>query len=55
MQKQILQWSLAVLTTVGFTFAGASVSAELKPGDRLDKSNCQEAKNMLPEHVMEKF
>ncbi len=54
-RQQRVPWSLAVLAAAGLTFAGASASAELKPGDRLDKSNCQEAKGLLPEHVMEKF
>ena len=39
--------SLIVLTT--------PASAELKPGVKLDKSNCQEAKGLLPDVVLEQF
>jgi hypothetical protein len=46
---------LAVIAAISFTIVSASVSAELKPGDKLDKSNCQEAKGMLPEYVLEWF
>jgi len=53
--SRLTQWGLAALTTLSFTLLLTPASAELKPGDKLDKSNCQEAKGMLPEHVMEKF
>ncbi len=53
--SRLIQWALAALTTLSFTLLITPASAELKPGDKLDKSNCQEAKGMLPEHVMEKF
>src|ERR1043166_4375896 len=48
-------WGLAVLAAASLTVFTAPASAELKPGDKLDKSNCQEAKGMLPDYVMEKF
>jgi hypothetical protein len=48
-----MRWGLIILAITIFPFTPAS--AELKPGDKLDKSNCQEAKGMLPEHIMEKF
>lgn len=51
----LTRWGLAVLTTASLAAFTTPASAELKPGDKLDKSNCQEAKGMLPEHVMEKF
>src|SRR2546425_12816644 len=49
------RWGLAVLAAASLTAFTTPASAELKPGDRLDKSNCQEAKGMLPDYVMEKF
>ncbi|HKA52563.1 MAG TPA: DUF1329 domain-containing protein, partial [Candidatus Binatia bacterium] len=48
-------WGLAVLAAASLTLFTAPASAELKPGDKLDKANCQEAKGMLPDYVMEKF
>jgi len=51
----LTRWGLALLATAGLSFVSSPASAELKPGDKLDKSNCQEAKDLLPEHVMEKF
>src|SRR3989442_2404291 len=53
--SRLTQWALTALTTLSLTLGFTCASAELKPGDRLDKSNCQEAKGLLPEHVMEKF
>jgi len=53
--SRLTQWALAALTTLGLILLFTPASAELKPGDKLDKSNCQEAKGMLPEHIMEKF
>src|SRR5439155_10225224 len=52
---RLIRWGLAALTTMSLTVSTTPAFAELKPGDKLDKSNCQEAKGMLPEHVMEKF
>jgi hypothetical protein len=49
------RWGLAVLAAASLAIFTTPASAELKPGDKLDKSNCQEAKGLLPEHVMEKF
>lgn len=46
---------LAVLATASLAVFTSSASAELKPGTMLDKSNCQEAKGLLPEHVIEWF
>jgi len=51
----LTRWGLAILTTASLAVFTTPVGAELKPGDKLTKSNCQEAKGMLPEHVMEKF
>lgn len=50
-----IRWRLALPLALSLTVLTSLALAELKPGDKLDKSNCQEAKNMLPEHVMEKF
>ncbi len=56
-----MQWSrfsrvgLTVLAAATLTVFTIPASAELKPGDKLDKSNCQEAKGLLPEQIMEKF
>jgi hypothetical protein len=53
--SRLIQWGLAALITQSLTVLITPALAELKPGDKLDKSNCQEAKGLLPEHVMEKF
>src|SRR5919108_3940553 len=50
-----MRWGLAVLTAASLAVFTTPASAELKPGDKLDKSNCQEAKGMLPDVVLEKF
>src|SRR5262245_2759656 len=52
---RLMKWTLALLIAACFLSLSTTASAELKPGDKLDKSNCQEAKSLLPEHVMEKF
>src|SRR2546428_4730670 len=49
------RWGLTVLTIVSLTVLTIPAFAELKPGDKLDKSNCQEAKGLLPDVVLEKF
>src|SRR5438477_6861458 len=54
-----MRWSQ--FSRVGLTILAAATlftvpaSAELKPGDKLEKANCQEAKDLLPEHVVDKF
>ncbi|HEV8714146.1 MAG TPA: DUF1329 domain-containing protein [Candidatus Binatia bacterium] len=48
-------WGLVVLAAVSLTVFTTPASAELKPGDKLDKSNCQEAKGLLPDEVLQKF
>jgi len=53
--SRLTGWGLAVLTTASLTTLTSPALAELKPGDKLDKSNCQEAKGMLPDYVTEKF
>jgi len=53
--SHLTQWALAALTTLSLTLLLTPAAAELKPGDKLDKASCQEAKGMLPDHVMEKF
>jgi hypothetical protein len=50
-----MRWGLATLTAMSVIMATPAAFAELKPGSKLDKSNCQEAKGLLPENVMEKF
>jgi hypothetical protein len=50
-----IRWGLASLAAASLTVFTTPASAELKPGDQLDKSNCQEAKSMLPDYVVEKF
>ena len=42
--SRLTQWGLAALITLSLTILITPASAELKPGDKLDKSNCQEAK-----------
>src|SRR5215475_3322401 len=54
-RSYLIRWGLAVLVTASLIALNATARAELTPGTRLDKTNCQEAKGMLPEHVMEKF
>jgi hypothetical protein len=49
------RWGLAALTTLSLIALTTPASAELKPGDKLDKSNCQEAKGMLTEQVLQWF
>lgn len=53
--SQLTRWGLAVFTTASLAVFTSSASAELKPGSILDKSNCNEAKSMLPDYVTEKF
>ncbi len=53
--SRLTRWSVALLATASMAISTAPVSAELKPGDKLDKSNCNEAKDLLPENVAEKF
>ena len=52
---RLIRWGLAALTTMSLTVSTTPAFAELKPGDKLDKSNCQEAKGLLPDVVLEKF
>src|SRR5262249_16291858 len=54
-RSHLTHWRLVALTILSLTLLLTPAGAELKPGDRLDKTNCQEAKGLLPEHVMEKF
>jgi hypothetical protein len=53
--SRFTRWGLALLATASLSFGSAPASADLKPGDKLDKSNCNEAKDLMPEHVAEKF
>lgn len=53
--SSLTRWWLGLVATVSIAGFPAFAGAELKPGDKLDQSNCQEAKDLLPEHVMEKF
>src|SRR5256885_10378604 len=50
-----VRWGLAGLATTSLLTFTNPASADLKLGDKLDKSTCQEAKGLLPENVMEKF
>ena len=52
---RLTNWGLVALTATSLAIFSHPASAELKAGTRLTKANCQEAKDMLPEHVMEKF
>lgn len=51
--------SFSRFTSVGLAGALALLAvpalAELKPGDTLDQSNCEQARSMLPDFVTEKF
>lgn len=46
-------WGLSLVAIASFAVFTAPAFAELKPGDKLDKSNCQEAKGMLPDQALE--
>src|SRR6266446_6304677 len=54
-RSRLIRWGLTVLTIVSLTVLTTPAFAELKPGDKLDKSSCQEAKGLLPDVVLEKF
>jgi len=53
--SRFVRWGLVTLTVTGLAVFTSPASAELKPGDMLTKANCQEAKGLLPDYVMEKF
>jgi len=50
-----MRWGLAALAAASLTVFITPASAELKAGDNLEKANCQEAKGLLPDYVVEKF
>ena len=52
---RLFRWGLAALAAVSLVTLITPASADLKPGTKLNKANCQEAKDLLPENVMEKF
>jgi len=54
-RSRSIRWGLAALAAAGLTALTTPAFAELKPGDKLDKSNCQEAKGLLPDEVLQKF
>ncbi|HEV8711331.1 MAG TPA: DUF1329 domain-containing protein, partial [Candidatus Binatia bacterium] len=54
-RSYLTQWGLTVLAATGLTVFIPPAFGELKPGSRLDKSNCQEAKDLLPDHILKKF
>jgi len=54
-RSHLTRWGLIVLATTSLTVFIPPAFGELKPGSRLDKANCQEAKDLLPDHILEKF
>src|SRR5262245_32665499 len=54
-RSRSIRWGLAAVAAASLTVFTTPASAELKPGDKLEKANCQEAKGMLPDYVIEKF
>ena len=52
---RLTNWGLVALTTASLAMFSMPVQADINPGSKLNKANCQEAKDLLPEHVMEKF
>jgi len=52
---RLMNWGLVALTAASIAIFTTPASADLKAGTKLNKANCQEAKDMLPEHVMDKF
>ena len=54
-RSRLIRWGLTVLTLVSLAVLTTPAFAELKPGDKLDKSNCQDAKGLLPDVVLEQF
>ncbi len=49
------RWVFAGLAILALGFLAGLARAELKPGDVLSKNNCQEAKGLLPDHVLQSF
>jgi hypothetical protein len=52
---RLTNWGLVALTAASLAMFSLPAQAELKAGNKLNKANCQEAKDLLPENVMEKF
>src|SRR5262249_22891943 len=52
---RLTRWGLALLAIASLSLTTSPASAELKAGDKLDKSNCNEAKDLLPENMADKF
>jgi len=52
---RLTNWGLVALTAASLVTFSMPAQAELKAGNKLSKANCQEAKDLLPEHVMDKF
>ena len=52
---RLFRWGLVALTAASLVTFITPASADITPGNRLNKANCQEAKDLLPEYVMEKF
>lgn len=54
-RSRFIKWGFVTLAATSLLVVAPTAFAELKPCSKLDKSNCQEAKGLLPDHVMEKF
>lgn len=53
--SSIIRVGLAALATASVSFLPMVAMAELKPGDTLGKDNCQAAKGMVPDQILDKF
>jgi hypothetical protein len=49
------RWGLALLTAASLTVLLSPAFADLQPGDTLGQSNCNEAKGLLPERVLQGY
>ena len=52
---RLYRWGLVALLATSIVTFVTPASGAITPGSRLNKANCQEAKDLLPENVMEKF
>src|SRR5262245_26572684 len=53
-----MHWFTATITAcgiVGTIFLGSGAQAELKPGDTLDQTSWQQAKELMPEAILRRF
>jgi hypothetical protein len=54
-RSRLTCWEFVVCIAASLAVSTSSAFAELKPGVTLDKSNCNEAKGMLPDRVLQGY